>query len=196
MTKAKKERAASSRRLRFTGSSRDKGVRLDRFLANAAPELSRNRLKQLIEAGQLSTSGRTITARGWTDPDSRYALGRVLTAADCEKMMTVSFEWDDGRGPDQSPASHDVFTNSWTFEADMFCRLPDIVLSGNNLETRTLSYYTRRLGDQSLGGFAEMAVHFARNRASATSDELILGIGVPNNTAGDLDNVKMRISLR
>ncbi len=74
MTKAKNERAASSRRLRFTGSSRDKGVRLDRFLANAAPELSRNRLKQLIEAGQLSTSGRTIT-----DPSYRVKPGETFT---------------------------------------------------------------------------------------------------------------------
>lgn len=72
--KAKKERAVPSRRLRFTGSSRDKGVRLDRFLANAAPELSRNRLKQLIEAGRLVAGGRTIT-----EPSYRVKPGETFT---------------------------------------------------------------------------------------------------------------------
>ncbi|MCE2510204.1 MAG: RluA family pseudouridine synthase [Alphaproteobacteria bacterium] len=65
---------APARRLRLTPSSREKGDRLDRFLAGAAPELSRSRLKRLIETGQLRLGGRTIT-----DPSYRVKPGESYT---------------------------------------------------------------------------------------------------------------------
>ena len=38
------------------------GERVDRFLADSLPDLTRSRLKQLIEAGRLTCDGRTVTS--------------------------------------------------------------------------------------------------------------------------------------
>ena len=61
-------------------------MRLDRFLASATSEFSRNRLKQLIEAGQLDADGRTIT-----DPSYRVKPGEVFTLT-VPKVQTATPE--------------------------------------------------------------------------------------------------------
>jgi 23S rRNA pseudouridine1911/1915/1917 synthase len=48
------------------------GARLDKWLAEAAPELSRSRLKTLIEAGEVSLDGATIV-----DPSTRVKPGQT-----------------------------------------------------------------------------------------------------------------------
>ncbi len=48
----------------------NQGERLDRFLTAAAPHLSRSRVKALVEAGRVSSGGRTIT-----DPSYRVKQG-------------------------------------------------------------------------------------------------------------------------
>ena len=62
------------RQCHLTGDSRDKGVRLDKFLADHGPELSRSHAKRLIEAGHLVSDGRTIT-----DPNMRVKPGQCFT---------------------------------------------------------------------------------------------------------------------
>ena len=52
----------------------DAGERLDRLLATRLPELSRSRLKNLIEAGRLSAGGETIV-----EPSYRVKPGQRLT---------------------------------------------------------------------------------------------------------------------
>lgn len=47
--------------LRYTATSNDEGARLDKVLASAWPEQSRSRIKALIDDGQLSVNGQTIT---------------------------------------------------------------------------------------------------------------------------------------
>ncbi len=51
----------------------DKGARLDRFLAQKLPQLSRTRLKALILAGEVTTSGGTIK-----DPEYRVKPGESV----------------------------------------------------------------------------------------------------------------------
>ncbi|MGB1546971.1 MAG: RluA family pseudouridine synthase [Alphaproteobacteria bacterium] len=63
-----------ARRRHFEVSGEERGIRLDRFLAQMAPELSRSRLKRLIEEGRLSAGGRTIT-----DPSHRVKPGESYT---------------------------------------------------------------------------------------------------------------------
>jgi len=69
-------RDPSPRQFQMTGDGRDKGVRLDKFLADHGPELSRSHAKRLIEAGHLVSDGWTIT-----DPNMRVKPGQrfVLT---------------------------------------------------------------------------------------------------------------------
>jgi 23S rRNA pseudouridine1911/1915/1917 synthase len=52
------------------------GARVDRVLADALPQLSRSRLKALIEAGRLSAGGRTIA-----EPATRVKPGQRLVLA-------------------------------------------------------------------------------------------------------------------
>lgn len=73
MTAAKKESAQPLRTIHATASEREKGLRLDRFLAERLPELSRSRLKQLITSGQLALGERTIT-----DPNTRVKPGQAF----------------------------------------------------------------------------------------------------------------------
>ncbi|MEE8203132.1 MAG: RluA family pseudouridine synthase [Alphaproteobacteria bacterium] len=51
----------------------DAGLRLDRFLADALPGLSRNRIKALVQAGRLDAGGETIA-----DPSYRVKPGQEL----------------------------------------------------------------------------------------------------------------------
>ncbi|HVT54842.1 MAG TPA: RluA family pseudouridine synthase [Xanthobacteraceae bacterium] len=55
-------------------SAEEKGARLDRFLAAKLPALSRTRLKALILAGEVQSSGRTIK-----DPEYRVKPGEFFT---------------------------------------------------------------------------------------------------------------------
>ena len=59
--------------LTHTVQESDTGDRLDRRLASAFTELSRTRLKALIESGAVRTGDRTIT-----DPSYRVKPGEVL----------------------------------------------------------------------------------------------------------------------
>ncbi len=53
----------------------DAGRRLDQFLAAALPELSRSRLKSLIQAGRLTSGGATITEPSYrVKPGQAFAL--------------------------------------------------------------------------------------------------------------------------
>lgn len=52
------------------------GVRLDRALARAIPDLSRERLKALILAGAVSAAGRAVT-----DPSAKVVGGAVYDVA-------------------------------------------------------------------------------------------------------------------
>lgn len=54
----------------FTAAGEDAGARLDRFLADKAADLSRSRIKALIEAGQLTAGGKVLT-----DPSAKVAEG-------------------------------------------------------------------------------------------------------------------------
>ncbi|MFQ5786310.1 MAG: S4 domain-containing protein, partial [Alphaproteobacteria bacterium] len=51
----------------------DAGLRLDRFLADALPGLSRARIKTLVQAGRLGAGGETIA-----DPSYRVKPGQEL----------------------------------------------------------------------------------------------------------------------
>lgn len=62
--------AAEPERRDHTVAPGEAGGRVDRVLAAAWPELSRNRLKNLIEAGHLAASGGTIS-----DPSTRVKAG-------------------------------------------------------------------------------------------------------------------------
>lgn len=59
--------------LAVTVRAEDAGARLDRLLADALPELSRSRLKALIQAGHVSAAGRTIT-----EPSQRVKQGQTF----------------------------------------------------------------------------------------------------------------------
>ena len=48
------------KRLRSAAAKDQAGQRLDRFLADAQPDLSRSRLRQLIDAGAVTRGGETI----------------------------------------------------------------------------------------------------------------------------------------
>jgi len=74
MTANRKADEAPVRQFQVTSGSQDKGVRLDRFLADGLPELSRSHLKRLIETGHLVAGGRTIT-----DPSMRVKPGLCFT---------------------------------------------------------------------------------------------------------------------
>ncbi len=59
----------------LSAAPEDDGKRLDRFLAEQLPDLSRSRLKALIEAGQLAKAGRTIEEAGYrVKPGDTYTL--------------------------------------------------------------------------------------------------------------------------
>jgi 23S rRNA pseudouridine1911/1915/1917 synthase len=76
--KASEERdmtaAKPARAYKVTVEKADAGERLDRLLATRLPELSRSRLKNLIEAGRLSAGGETIV-----EPSYRVKPGQRLT---------------------------------------------------------------------------------------------------------------------
>jgi 23S rRNA pseudouridine1911/1915/1917 synthase len=57
----------------ITAGAEDAGERLDRFLARRLAGLSRSRLKQLIEAGHVSTGGATLS-----DPSHRVKPGQAF----------------------------------------------------------------------------------------------------------------------
>lgn len=61
-------------RLTATASDNDKGTRLDRFLSEALPELSRSRAKALIKEGTVSLNGRTAD-----DPKAGVSPGETYT---------------------------------------------------------------------------------------------------------------------
>ncbi|MEE8506818.1 MAG: RluA family pseudouridine synthase [Kiloniellales bacterium] len=61
---------------RFTAGEAEAGERIDRLLAARLPEISRNRLKSLIEAGRLSVGGATID-----QPSYRVKPGQNLVLA-------------------------------------------------------------------------------------------------------------------
>ena len=60
-------------RHRFNVARKNDRARLDRFLAEAVPALSRSRLKTLIETGRVSISGETIT-----EPAYRVKPGQAI----------------------------------------------------------------------------------------------------------------------
>jgi 23S rRNA pseudouridine1911/1915/1917 synthase len=70
------ERAAGSGLRRLTVAAAEAGERLDRLLAAHLTEFSRSRLKQLVEAGQVSLERRTIT-----DPSFRVKPGQTFIVA-------------------------------------------------------------------------------------------------------------------
>ena len=58
---------------RIAAAPEDVGRRLDVFLANAVPELSRSRIKRLIEAGQVRANGAVLT-----DPSQKVRAGQIF----------------------------------------------------------------------------------------------------------------------
>jgi 23S rRNA pseudouridine1911/1915/1917 synthase len=60
----------------LTAGETDGGLRLDRFLASALPDISRSRLRELIKAGQVSGSGGTIK-----EPDYRVKPADMFDVA-------------------------------------------------------------------------------------------------------------------
>ena len=60
----------------IAAGAEDAGERLDRFLARRLAELSRSRLKQLIEAGHVSAGGATLS-----DPSHRVKPGQIFRLA-------------------------------------------------------------------------------------------------------------------
>ncbi len=59
----------------ITAAPQDAGQRVDRFLAANLPELSRSRVKSLVEAGQLLRDGATVSEPAEpVRPGARYAL--------------------------------------------------------------------------------------------------------------------------
>src|SRR5512138_916838 len=58
---------------RVTAGPEAAGGRLDRLLAEALPQLSRSRLKALIEEGRVSTGGRPVTS-----PAARVKAGQTF----------------------------------------------------------------------------------------------------------------------
>ena len=61
-------------REQITVAEAETGERLDRVLATGLPGLSRSRLKKLIETGQVSSEGATIS-----DPSLRVKGGQSFT---------------------------------------------------------------------------------------------------------------------
>jgi 23S rRNA pseudouridine1911/1915/1917 synthase len=60
---------------RAVAMAEHKGWRLDRFLAAALPDLSRSRLKALIEAGAVTHTRKTIRDGNWrVKPGEAYAV--------------------------------------------------------------------------------------------------------------------------
>jgi 23S rRNA pseudouridine1911/1915/1917 synthase len=55
-------RATGMQHLSFTAQDQDRGERLDRFLADAASDLSRARVQALIKDGQVSVNGAAVTS--------------------------------------------------------------------------------------------------------------------------------------
>jgi 23S rRNA pseudouridine1911/1915/1917 synthase len=68
--------AAAGERRKVTIDERQAGERLDRVLAAAWPDLSRSRLKQLIEAGAVYSGGAKLS-----DPDMRVKRGQSVVVA-------------------------------------------------------------------------------------------------------------------
>jgi 23S rRNA pseudouridine1911/1915/1917 synthase len=63
------------KRIAIEAGEQDSGGRVDRFLAARLPELSRTRIKQLIEEGRLTSNGTTIgNAKHRVKPGERFEL--------------------------------------------------------------------------------------------------------------------------
>jgi len=78
----------------------DAGRRLDQFLSEALPGLSRSRLKSLIQAGRLTTGGATITEPSYrVKPGQAFALRvpapRPATPAAQAIALDIVYEDDD-----------------------------------------------------------------------------------------------------
>jgi 23S rRNA pseudouridine1911/1915/1917 synthase len=68
-------KAPALKRLHAEAEARHDGVRLDRFLSERLPELSRTRVQGLIKQGHVSSSGATIVdAKYRVKPGERFAL--------------------------------------------------------------------------------------------------------------------------
>lgn len=78
------------RHFRLHVAPKARAERLDRFLVDALPELSRSRLKRLIEAGQVSAGGATIA-----EPSYRVKPGQTID-------LTVPPAIDDGQPEPES----------------------------------------------------------------------------------------------
>ncbi len=78
----------------------DAGRRLDQFLSGALPEISRSRLKSLIQAGRLTAGGATITEPSYrVKPDQAFALcipaPRPATPVGQAIALDIVYEDDD-----------------------------------------------------------------------------------------------------
>ena len=68
-------KAPANKRLHAEAEARHDGVRLDRFLTERLPELSRTRVQSLIKQGHVSSSGATIVdAKYRVKPGERFRL--------------------------------------------------------------------------------------------------------------------------
>ena len=54
---------SSSTQTEFNLEVEENGVRLDRYLTQELPDLSRSRIQQLIEQGQLQLNGKVCTSK-------------------------------------------------------------------------------------------------------------------------------------
>ena len=71
-----------SDRLSLTADADADGERLDRFLANRCPDLSRSRVQQLISEGQVTLEGRL------PKPSSKVQVGQLVTVAMPDPVST------------------------------------------------------------------------------------------------------------
>ena len=75
-------KAPANKRLHAEAEARHEGVRLDRFLSERLPELSRTRVQSLIKQGHVSSRGATIVdAKYRVKPGERFALDLPPVAA-------------------------------------------------------------------------------------------------------------------
>ncbi|HKQ55505.1 MAG TPA: RluA family pseudouridine synthase [Methyloceanibacter sp.] len=74
-------KAPANKRLQAEAETRHDGVRLDRFLSECLPELSRTRVQSLIKQGHVTSRGATIIdAKYRVKPGERFALDVPPTA--------------------------------------------------------------------------------------------------------------------
>ncbi|HEY2889679.1 MAG TPA: RluA family pseudouridine synthase [Dongiaceae bacterium] len=83
----------------MTAEAEDAGERLDRFLARRLAGFSRSRLKNLIEAGQVSAGGATLSDPSHrVKPGQRYTLilPEVVAARPAGQAMDLAIVFEDG----------------------------------------------------------------------------------------------------